>query len=315
MATSRIIFLARIIFIAETIETPTDQRKFTIPMYWQLPSSVIPLAPSDRGLVMGILNVTPDSFSDGGRHTSIAATIDHARRMVADGASIIDIGGESTRPGADEVTIDDEIHRTAPVVAALKSEFGSDVALSIDTRKAAVASAAIASGADIINDVSGLTYDPAMMDVCARCDAGIVLMHMQGTPESMQDSPSYSDVVSEVGGFFARQLERCTASGIAADRIIFDPGIGFGKSHDHNLALLANLDQLAPADRPLLLGVSRKSVIARILGDTDVTRRLWPTVALTSHARRLGVLAHRVHDVQENLHALRMTEAILNASR
>ncbi|QQL45199.1 dihydropteroate synthase [Sulfuriroseicoccus oceanibius] len=282
-------------------------------MNWSLPSATLDLSPHAPGLIMGILNVTPDSFSDGGAHVGIDAALAHAREMLTAGAGIIDVGGESTRPGAAEVETNEEIARTAPVVAALRAELPSSTLLSIDTRKAAVAEAALAAGADIVNDVSGLTHDPRMLEVCAQSNAGIVIMHMQGSPESMQDAPRYDDVVAEVRAFFQQQLKTCEAAGITADRIVFDPGIGFGKAHEHNLRLLAHLDTLAPANRPILLGVSRKSVIARILGDTDLSKRLWPTVALTSHARRQNVLIHRVHDVQENHHALRMTEAILSA--
>ncbi|WP_226894621.1 dihydropteroate synthase [Luteolibacter marinus] len=260
---------------------------------------------------MGILNVTPDSFSDGGRHAGVEAALAHARRMIGEGAGIIDIGGESTRPGAEDVPAGEEIARTRPVVEALRAEW--DGCLSIDTMKAEVAAAALAAGADIVNDVSGLTADPAMAGLCAESGCGVVVMHMQGDPRTMQLAPHYEDVVGEVRGFFAERLDALTAAGIDPETLCFDPGIGFGKTVDHNLALLRALPDLAPHDRPLLLGVSRKSFIGRVLGSTDLADRTWPTVAITAWAREAGVRIHRVHDVRPNAEALRMTEAILGA--
>lgn len=258
---------------------------------------------------MGILNVTPDSFSDGGEHLEIALALEHARRMIADGAALIDIGGESTRPGALAVPEAQEIARTAPVIAALRGEW--DCLISIDTSKAAVAEAALAAGADIVNDVSGLLADPAMTEVCARHGCGVVVMHMQGDPRSMQVAPHYSDVVAEVRAFFQERLATLTAAGIDPAAICVDPGIGFGKSLEHNLALLRSVGELAINGRPLLLGVSRKSFLGRILGTPDLAAREWPTVAITASAREKGVMLHRVHSVRPNVEALRMTEAIL----
>jgi dihydropteroate synthase len=253
--------------------------------------------------------VTPDSFSDGGRHFSIGMALEHARRMIAEGAEIIDIGGESTRPGATPVSIPDEIARTAPVIAALRTEW--DGLISIDTSKAAVAAEAIAAGADIVNDVTGLRADPGMSAICAGSRCGVLVMHMQGEPRTMQTAPHYTDVVAEVREFFRERMEALMNCGISSDALCFDPGIGFGKSLNHNLALLRSLDTLAPAGRPLLLGVSRKSFIAKLLNSTDLTLRDWPTVAITANAREQGVMLHRVHAVRPNLEALRMTEAIL----
>ncbi len=258
---------------------------------------------------MGILNVTPDSFSDGGHHPGNAAALAHARRMIADGAEIIDIGGESTRPGAEPVSTEDEIARTVPVVTALRDEWAG--LISIDTSKAAVAQQALAAGADIVNDVSGLRADPDMPRVCATSGCGVVVMHMQGEPRTMQSAPHYQDVVAEVRGFFETRMRELVAAGIAGETLCFDPGIGFGKNLEHNLALLRSLDDLCPLGRPLLLGVSRKSFIGKLLGDDDLTLRDWPTVALTARAREQGVMLHRVHAVRPNLEALRMTEAIL----
>ena len=258
---------------------------------------------------MGILNVTPDSFSDGGHHANAAGALAHARAMIAEGAALIDIGGESTRPGADPVSEADEIERTVPVVAALRAFW--DGLISIDTSKAAVAAAALAAGADIVNDVSGLRADPGMPGLCAASGCGVVVMHMQGEPRTMQSAPHYTDVVAELRVFFAERMAALTGAGISPEALCFDPGIGFGKGLDHNLALLRALDRISPPGRPLLLGVSRKSFIGRLLGTNDLALRDWPTVALTSRAREQGVMLHRVHAVRPNLEALRMTEAIL----
>ncbi|MCW1924333.1 dihydropteroate synthase [Luteolibacter arcticus] len=259
---------------------------------------------------MGILNVTPDSFSDGGTHAGVSAALDHARQMIAEGAEIIDIGGESTRPGAAEVAVAEEIARTAPVIAALRGEW--DGLISIDTMKAGVAAAALEAGADIVNDVSGLTADPEMVRVCVAGGCGVVVMHMQGDPRTMQKAPRYDDVVTEVQAFFEERLAALTAAGMDAEAICFDPGIGFGKTVAHNLSLLRALPDLGIGGRPLLLGVSRKSFIGRVLGSEALADRSWPTVAITAWAREAGVMIHRVHEVLPNAQALRMTEAILH---
>jgi len=258
--------------------------------------------------VMGILNVTPDSFSDGGRFSATQAALQQARRMIAEGAAIIDIGGESTRPGADPVEVKEEIERTRPVIEALRAEW--DGWISIDTTKAAVAAAALEAGADIVNDISGLRGNPDMAALCSESRCAVCVMHMQGTPRTMQQSPSYVDVVAEVRAFFEERFDTLTASGMDPQTLCFDPGIGFGKTLEHNLALLRTLEELPPAGRPLLLGVSRKSFIGKLLGDDSMELRNWPTVALTARAREQGVMLHRVHEVQPNLQALRMVEAI-----
>jgi len=257
---------------------------------------------------MGILNVTPDSFSDGGVHFDIASALRHARQMIAEGAELIDVGGESTRPGAEPVSAAEETARTAPVIAALRAEW--DGLISIDTCKAAVAEAALVAGADIVNDVSGLLADPKMAGVCAAHSCGVVVMHMQGTPQTMQTAPHYVDVVAEVRAFFEERLTTLAAAGIDPAAMCFDPGIGFGKTVDHNLALLRALNELSVAGRPLLLGVSRKSFIGKILETEDLDAREWPTAAITANAREKGVMLHRTHSVRPNLEALRMTEAI-----
>lgn len=262
-----------------------------------------------RARVMGILNVTPDSFSDGGLHGNLRAALSHARRMIEEGAELIDIGGESTRPGALPVAAPNEIARTVPVVAALRAEW--DGLISIDTAKAEVAAAALAAGADIVNDVTGLRGDPAMTEVCAASGCGVVVMHMQGEPRTMQVAPHYNDVVAEVRAFFHERMDSLTAAGIDPDALCFDPGIGFGKTLDHNLALLRALDDLGPPGEAFLLGISRKSFIGKLLGSDDLGLRDWPTVAITAQARGKGVMLHRVHAVRPNVEALRMTEAIL----
>lgn len=270
-----------------------------------------PLDLTRQARVMGILNVTPDSFSDGGVHFGIDTALRHARQMIAEGADLIDVGGESTRPGAVAVPAAEEIARVLPVIAALRAEW--DGLISIDTTKAVVAEAALAAGADIVNDVSGLLADPAMVSTCAASGCGVVVMHMQGNPRTMQDAPHYRDVVAELRAFFEERLTTLRAAGIAPEALCFDPGIGFGKTLEHNLALLAGLESLRIASRPILLGVSRKSFIGRILGSPELASREWPTFAITADAREKGVMLHRVHAVRPNVEALRMTEAILGA--
>lgn len=286
----------------------TASGHFPAVMWWKTARGRIDL--ERRGRIMGILNVTPDSFSDGGRHAGLASALEHARRMIGEGAEIIDVGGESTRPGAAEVGLEEEIARIRPVIAALRAEW--DGLISIDTMKASVAAAALEAGADIVNDVSGLRADPAMAGLCAASGCGVVVMHMQGDPRTMQLAPAYDDVVGEVRGFFEERLATLAAAGIDPEALCFDPGIGFGKTVAHNLALLRGLGELGVGGRPLLLGVSRKSFIGRVLDSADVADRAWPTVALTAWAREAGARIHRVHEVRPNAEALRMVEAILS---
>ena len=264
----------------------------------------------DTALVMAILNVTPDSFSDGGLHLDPIDTLSAARRFIEEGADILDVGGESTRPGAAEVGSDDEISRVIPVIKKLVSN--EAVAVSIDTCKAEVAAAGLAAGVAIVNDVTGL-QDPAMIDVCVGSDCGIVVMHMQGNPRTMQKSPTYEDVVSEIGDFFEERFETLVSAGIESERIVFDPGIGFGKSLRHNLELLNRVEDYRVHDRPILMGLSRKSLIGQLLGDSAMTRREFPTQALTSLTRQRGAMIHRVHQVREAVQVLRMTEAVLGS--
>lgn len=263
-----------------------------------------------RGEIMGIVNTTPDSFSDGGRYATPESALDHARRLIGEGAAIIDIGGASTRPGATEVDENEEIRRILPVVRTLAAEC-PEIALSIDTCKAGVARAAVAAGASIINDVTGFR-DAGMIAVAAESGVGVVVMHMQGTPRTMQSDPLYTDLVGEITTFFRNRFVALTEAGVKPEAIVFDPGIGFGKNLEHNLAILRQLDQFTVEGRPILLGVSRKSFIGKLLGSNDLNDRHWPTVAITAHAREQGVALHRVHEVKANLEALRMTEAILH---
>lgn len=266
---------------------------------------------SDKALIMGVINTTPDSFSDGGAFAGAEAAIEHGLRLADEGADILDIGGESTRPGADPVPPDQELRRVIPVIEGLAAR--TNAALSIDTSKAAVAQAAMAAGASIINDVTALTGDPEMAGVAAATDAGVVLMHMHGTPRTMQQGPAYDDVVTEVSDFLRAQAEAAEAAGIARDRIALDPGIGFGKTVEHNLRLIAALPEFARLGYPVLLGVSRKSFLSAAAGAPEMADREAPTTALTALGRSLGARIFRVHAVAGNVRALRVTEAVLAA--
>jgi len=256
---------------------------------------------------MGIVNVTPDSFSDGGKFFDPARAVARALELVAQGAEILDLGGESTRPAAAPVAEAEELRRVIPVVEQLASRV--KIPLSIDTVKPAVARAALQAGASIINDVAAHRTDDAMWRVVAECGAGYICMHAQGTPQTMQTNPVYADVVREVGEFFGERLEKLNACGVAADQVVLDVGIGFGKTPGHNLQLLAALRSFTKWRRPLLLGVSRKSFIGTLLG-TDLAARLPASLACASLAVAAGVQIIRTHDVAETVQAVRMTEAI-----
>jgi dihydropteroate synthase len=257
--------------------------------------------------IMGVVNVTPDSFSDGGRYLDPAAAVEHGRQLIEDGAEILDVGGESTRPGADPVSEEEELRRVEPVVSGLAA-VGAQV--SVDTSKAAVAAAALDAGAAIVNDVTALRGDPEMAGLCAERGAGVVLMHMRGDPRTMQDEPRYEDVVDEVKGFLAERVEAAVAAGIAAERIWLDPGIGFGKTAAHNLELLRRLGELGELGRPLVVGTSRKSFIGRADG-SPVDDRLGGTIASSVLAAVEGAEVLRVHDVAEVRQALVLTDAVL----
>lgn len=265
-----------------------------------------------RGIVIGILNVTPDSFSDGGCFSKMDAALAHAQAMIAHGAKIIDVGGESTRPGAEPVAEDEEMRRVLPIIGRLAQleGHGERFIVSIDTMKPAVARAAMDAGASVINDVGGFR-DDEMINAAKDTRAGVLVMHMQGEPRTMQSEPHYADVCAEVREFFCGSLRRCVASGVPAAAIAFDPGIGFGKTTAHNLALLRRTADIALAGHALALGVSRKSFIGKVTGSTAMEDREWPTVALTCHAREHGARIFRVHEVKPSVEALRMTEAIL----
>lgn len=275
-------------------------------MLWRTPHRTFDLA--RRGLIMGVVNVTTDSFSDGGQFGDCASAVAHARQLAAEGAEIIDIGGESTRPGAAPVDEAEELRRVLPVIEQLAGD--PRFVLSIDTRKPAVARAAMERGAAIVNDITGLR-DPAMREVVRDTGAGAIAMHMLGEPQTMQQAPHYEDVIAEIREFFRQTFDASLACGIDPMSLAFDPGIGFGKTVEHNLALIRNLASMRVAGRPLVLGISRKSFIGKVLGSTALADREWPTVALTSYGRERGAAVFRVHAVRENVQALRMTEAIL----
>ncbi len=258
---------------------------------------------------MGVLNVTPDSFSDGGRYIDTNNALHHAEEMLNAGADILDVGGESTRPGALPVPLEMELQRTIPVIQEIKARFPCIV--SIDTSKAEVARQAIEAGADIVNDVTALRGDAEMGRLCARSGVGVILMHMQGTPPTMQANPIYTDVIEEIRAFFRERATAAATVGIVAERLAFDPGIGFGKLLEHNLRILGELDALRIDNAPLAIGFSRKSFIAKILGTEDLEARKWPSVALTSLCRERGADIIRVHDVRECHDALRITEAVI----
>lgn len=258
---------------------------------------------------MGVLNVTPDSFSDGGEFVSADAAIERGVQIAGEGADIVDIGGESTRPGAEPVSTEEELRRVIPVIDKLRAKI--EIAISIDTSKSEVANAALDAGASIINDVTAGRGDMQMFAVAATRRAALVLMHMQGEPRTMQKNPQYSDVVREVADFFRQQYDRALDCGVDPMAIAFDPGIGFGKTLEHNLSLLRNLEQLRVHDRPLAIGVSRKSSLAKLIDSSDMRDRVAPTIALTAILRARGADVFRVHDVKENVAALRTVEEIV----
>ena len=261
-----------------------------------------------RVWLMGILNVTPDSFSDGGAYRDTGRAVDHGLALAAEGADIIDIGGESTRPGSQPVPEDEEMARVIPVVRALRPRIPA--LISVDTTKAAVARAALDVGADIVNDVSALRADPAMAVVVADAGAGLVLMHMRGTPLTMQDSPHYDDLMGEVLGFLDERVRAAAAAGIPAERVIVDPGIGFGKTFEHNLEILRGQGSFRRLGRPLLVGVSRKAFLGRITGRPPA-ERLEATIAAAVLSVERGADILRVHDVGPVARAVRTAEAIL----
>ena len=278
---------------------------FHYPM-WQLRSR--PLDLSQTPVIMGIVNTTPDSFSDGGRFFDPSAAVDRALQLQAEGAGILDVGGESTRPGAAVVPEIEEVRRVLPVIEKLVTR--SPLPISVDTTKAEVARLALAAGAEIVNDISGLTFDPRMPEVCAAAQAGVLCMHIQGTPATMQQAPTYSNVVTEVVGFLRQRLEVLREAGIPAERVALDPGIGFGKTAGHNLELLRNIRLLHLLGRPLCIGHSRKRFLQKLVG-REVDERLFGTVGVSVAAALQGAELIRVHDVAASRDAITACRACL----
>jgi dihydropteroate synthase len=268
-----------------------------------------------RTLVMGILNVTPDSFSDGGHFFEQARALEHAERMVAEGADILDLGGESTRPGSADVNAEEEARRVVPVVEALAGRVS--VPISVDTTKASVALAALAAGAEIVNDISGLRFDPALAEEAARAGAGLILMHSLGTRETLHTLPPVEDVLSEVTNSLRASVEEAIRRGVARERIVIDPGFGFGKSHEQNVELLARLDRIAAAftDLPILVGTSRKRFVGTLLGDAPVAERLHGTMATVAAAVLRGASIVRVHDVRAAVETVKVIDAVKAEAR
>jgi dihydropteroate synthase len=258
-------------------------------------------------LVMGVLNVTPDSFSDGGRFLDHEAAVAHGLVMAAEGAAILDVGGESTRPGSDPVTVEDELARVLPVIKRLVAEV--DVPVSIDTRKPEVARAAIDAGAVLVNDVSG-AREPGMLEAMAASGAGLIMMHMLGEPKTMQVEPRYEDVVGEVRAYLADRLEAAQAAGIRRDRLAVDPGLGFGKTYEHNMELMQRIDAFLDLGVPIVVGPSRKSFIGAALGDAPIDERLEGTIGAAVWMAAKGAHVVRVHDVVPVAKALRVVDAI-----
>jgi len=260
-------------------------------------------------LIMGVVNVTPDSFSDGGRFLESSAAVAHALQLIDEGADVLDVGGESTRPNAAPVSEAEELRRVLPVIERLASQI--KVPISIDTMKPGVARAALKAGAALVNDVAANRDDSEMWQVVAEAGAGYVVMHMKGTPQTMQQNPVYGDVVAEVADFFSERLAKLNAFGIGAERVVLDIGIGFGKSLEHNLQLLGALNIFGKWDRPLLLGVSRKSFIGQVTAATDIADRLPGSLACACWGVEHGVSIIRTHDVKATRQAVRMTEALM----
>jgi dihydropteroate synthase len=273
---------------------------------WKIGDHTVDL--SKQGMIMGVLNVTPDSFSDGNQFLECNAAVERGIQIASEGADIIDVGGESTRPGAEPVSADEEMKRVIPVIEKLRPKL--EVPISVDTSKSEVAAAALEAGASIINDVTSGRGDEKMLPLAAKRNAAVVLMHMQGDPRTMQKNPEYGDVVREVADFFRQQYERALECGVDPMRLAFDPGIGFGKTLEHNLSLLGNLEQLRTHNRPLMVGVSRKSFLGKLIGSNEMADRLAPTVGLTATLRARGADIFRVHDVKENVAALRTVEGV-----
>ena len=281
----------------------------TLPRIWSVGSQRWNLTGQTK--LMGIVNVTPDSFSDGGQFDSVTAAVEHALRLAEQGADILDVGGESTRPGAAPVPLEEELRRVVPVVRELARQ--TRVPISIDTYKAEVARQCLEAGAVIVNDISGLTFDTDMPRVCRESSCGVIVMHIQGTPQTMQLEPKYDDVVADVCRHFSQRLDALEASGIASERIVLDPGIGFGKSAEHNLQLLSHIAELHELGRPVLIGHSRKRFLKKLLG-RDVEERHAGTLGVSIALASQGTEILRVHDVQATRDALLAWHTVLNAA-
>jgi dihydropteroate synthase len=267
---------------------------------------------SKKTYIMGILNVTRDSFSDGGLYFDKSEAIKRAFQMVEDGADIIDIGGESTRPGSEPITIEEELRRTIPVIEVLSKEV--DVPISIDTYKSAVAKKALDAGASMVNDISGLRFDPEMSKVVSAYKVPVVIMHIKGTPKDMQQNPVYEALIPEITDCLRDCIRLAIESGVSEDKIIIDPGIGFGKTFNHNLEIINNLHEFTLLEKPILIGLSRKAFIGKILGDAPVTDRLEGTAAAVAISIMNGANIVRVHDVKEMVKVAKVTDAIKNLS-
>ena len=267
--------------------------------------------PADRPRLMGILNVTPDSFSDGGKYSEVQTAVDHALRLVAEGADILDIGGESTRPGAAPVTLDDELRRTIPVIEAIVSK--TSVPISIDTYKAEVARQALMAGAKIVNDISGLTFDDNMLNVCLDHPCGVVCMHIRGTPQTMQHDPRYDNVVEDLFDHFSTRIAELERAGLPRERVVIDPGIGFGKTAEHNVAILSHIARFHELGRPVLIGHSRKRFLQKVLG-RPLEERSLGTVGVSIALAQQGVDYLRVHEVAATKDAIAAWKAILPAA-
>lgn len=288
-------------------ENDVSAESFHGPRVWRIGDTEWRLG--DFPLIMGIVNVTPDSFSDGSLWFEPEAAVDHALALVADGAELIDIGGESTRPGADRVSLEEELRRVVPVVQLLARQ--TPTPISIDTTKSEVARQALDAGAVIVNDVSGLLHDPQMLEVCARMEASVICMHIRGTPQTMQDDPRYDDVVCEIGDYFEERLRSLEKNGLARDRVVLDPGIGFGKTAEHNLDILASIRQFHRLGRPVMIGHSRKRFLQKVLG-RSVDERLHGTLGVAVAIAEQKVDIIRVHDVRATRDTLLAWRAVMD---
>ena len=274
-------------------------------MHWQLKTKTLPLRSVPA--LMAIVNVTPDSFSDGGKYLSVDKAVEHAMQLVADGADILDIGGESTRPYSDPVSASEEIDRVVPVIERLVKE--TEIPISIDTSKARVARTSVEAGAEIINDVTGLEGDPEMLSVAVESGTGICAMHMQGTPQTMQDNPHYDDVVSDIAKYLRLRKEALLAAGIAAEKVCLDPGIGFGKTHQHNIELLNRAEEFHSLGSPILIGHSRKGFIGKLIGDKE-SERDSGTLAISLLMACKGIHIVRIHEVAATRRALDVWQSV-----